>query len=197
MLVHPDLDKSLEVHTDASKFGCGAMLAQRKNDKLRPVRYASRSFTPTESRWPTAHQELFAVKCALEHFWPFLLGSKFKVITDQANLKFLSSISPQNSKLARWCLSLAEFDFTIEHRPGKCNVVPDTLSRAPLPLPSVAADMLFIPPADTVDFFLTELSLDILYLETNFLVYAVNMDIVALNIFFKKNCKKIRMLYFF
>ena len=50
--------------------------------------------------------------------------------------------------------------------------------------------MLFIPPADTVDFFHTELSLDILYLETNFLVYAVNMGIVALNMFFKKNCKK-------
>ena len=57
--------------------------------------------------------------------------------------------------------------------------------------------MLFIPPADTVDFFLTELSLDILYLETNFLVYAVNMDIVALNIFFKKNCKKNTYAVFF
>ena len=117
MLVHPDFDKSFDIHTDASKFWCGAMLAQRKNDKLRPVRYASRSFTPTESRWPTAHQELFAVKCALEHFRPYLLGSKFKVITDHTNLKFLSSIAPQNSKLAHWCLSLAEFDFRIEPPP--------------------------------------------------------------------------------
>ena len=39
------------------------------------------------------------------------------------------------SKLARWCISMAEFDFTLEHRPGKEHVVPDTLSRAPLPEP--------------------------------------------------------------
>ena len=68
MLYHPNWESSFEVHTDASKKGCGAMLPQRQNDSLRPVRFASRSFNPTESRWPTAHQELFAVKWALETF---------------------------------------------------------------------------------------------------------------------------------
>ena len=133
MLFHPDWTQSFEVHTDASSIGCGAMLAQNFDGQLRPVGFASRSFTPTNSRWSTAHQELFAVKLALEHSRPYFMGQKFMVSTDHANLKFLSSISPQNSKLARWCLSLAEFDFAIQHRPGKGNVVPDTLSRAPLP----------------------------------------------------------------
>eukprot|EP00112_Aurelia_sp_Birch-Aquarium-sp1_P020979 Seg5528.2 transcript_id=Seg5528.2/GoldUCD/mRNA.D3Y31 product="Retrovirus-related Pol polyprotein from transposon 412" pseudo=true protein_id=Seg5528.2/GoldUCD/D3Y31 len=130
MLYHQNWESSFEVHTDASKKGCGAMLAQRQNGCLRPVRFSSRSFNPTESRWPTAHQELFAVKWALETFRHYLIGRKFKVITDHANLKFLASIAPQNSILARWCLSLAEFHFQIEHRPGKENVVPDTLRRA-------------------------------------------------------------------
>ena len=161
MLFHPAWNKHFEIHTDASIVGCGAMLAQRHEGQLKPVRYASRSFTPTESRWPTAHQELFAVKWALEHFRPYLMGRKFTVITDHANLKFLSSIAPQNSKLARWCLSLAEFDFNIEHRPGKVNVVPDALSRAPLPFPSTAADTLYIPPAKTETFLITALSPDI------------------------------------
>ena len=138
ILFHPDWDKEFEVHTDASKVGCGAMLAQRHNGILRPVRFASRAFSATESRWPTFHHEFFAVKWALEHFRPYLLGRKFKVITDHANLKFLASVAPQNSKIAAWCLSLAEFDFTIEHRPGKENVVPDALSRAPLPMPHPA-----------------------------------------------------------
>ena len=160
MLFHPNWDHPFEVHTDASKIGCGAMLAQYHGDKLRPVRFASRSFSPTESRWPTAHQELFAVKWALQHFRPYLMGRKFTVITDHANLKFLSSIAPQNSKLARWCLSLAEFDFIIEHRPGRTHVVPDALSRAPLPS-SIEADMLFLPPSETVDFFIQTFALDI------------------------------------
>ena len=120
------------------------MLAQRKNDKLRPVRYASRSFTPTESRMPTAHQELFAVKWALEHFCPYLMGSKFKLITDHANLKFLSSIAPQNSKLARWCLSWQNSISRLNTAPVKVTLYRILLSRAPLPLPSVAADMLLI-----------------------------------------------------
>ena len=128
------------------------MLAQRQNGSLRPVRFASWSFNPTESRWPTAHQELFAVKWALETFRHYLIGRKFKVITDHANLKFLASIAPQNSKLARWCLSLAEFDFQIEHRPGKENLVPDTLSRATLESSTAQAHIADLPPPAVIDF---------------------------------------------
>ena len=133
MLFHPDWNGSFEVHTDASKHGCGAMLAQWHHGELRPVKFCSRSFNPTEARWPTTHQELYAVKWALEQNRPYLLGRQIKVITDHANLKWLTSISPQQSKLARWCISMAEFDFTLEHRPGKEHVVPDTLSRASPP----------------------------------------------------------------
>ena len=135
MLLHPDFTKPFEVHTDASKCGCGGMLAQYYKNELRPVKYASRSFSPIESHWPTTHQELFAVKWGLEQFRPYVLGRKIKVVTDHANLKWLTSISPKQSKLAHWCISMAEFDFTIEHRPGSSLVVPDTLSRAPLPSP--------------------------------------------------------------
>ena len=139
MLFHPDFNDPFTVHTNASKVGYGAMLAQYHEGQLRPVRYASRSFTPTESRWPT------------ENFHHFLMGRKFKVITDHANLKFLSNKAPQNSKLACWCLSLEEFDFTIEHHAGKNNVIPDTLNRNPLPIPSVDVNVFFIPPYDTID----------------------------------------------
>ena len=31
--------------------------------------------------------------------------------------------------LARWAIALQSFDFTVEHKPGKLHVVPDTLSR--------------------------------------------------------------------
>ena len=61
MLYHPDWNAPFELHVAASKLGCGAMLAQEKDGVLRPVRFASRAFTPAESRWTTMHQELFAV----------------------------------------------------------------------------------------------------------------------------------------
>ena len=85
------------------------------------------------------------MKHSSEHFRPYLLGRKLKIITDHANLRWLTSISLQQSKLARWCLSMAEFDFTIEHRAGSASVIPDVLSRAPLTHPSTTGDDLFLP----------------------------------------------------
>ena len=113
MLYHPDWNSPFELHTDASKHGIGAMLAQWHNGKLHPVKFFSHSFTAVEGRYPTTHQELFAVKHSLEHFRPYLLGHKLSVITDHANLQWLTSISPQQSKLACWCLSMAEFDLKL------------------------------------------------------------------------------------
>ena len=131
------------------------------NGQLRPVKFASHSFTPTESRWPTTHQELFAIKWGLEHFRPYVLGRKITVITDHANLKFLTLIASQQSKLARWCLSMAEFDFVIEHCPGVDHVVPDTLSCAPLPEPSPVGDTLVLPPIPISLFLATMVGYDI------------------------------------
>ncbi|KAF7640712.1 hypothetical protein LDENG_00020940 [Lucifuga dentata] len=38
-----------------------------------------------------------------------------------------------SGQLARWSLRLQDFDFTIVHKPGAQNKVPDALSRNPLP----------------------------------------------------------------
>ena len=74
MLFHPDWNAQFELHLDAGKFGCGAMLAQERYSILRPVRFSSPAFTPAESRWTTLHQELFAVKWGLEQFGSYIPG---------------------------------------------------------------------------------------------------------------------------
>ena len=103
MLLHPDFTKPFEVHTDASKYGCGGMLAQYYKNELWPVKYASRSFSPTESRCPTAHQELFAVKWGLEQFRPYVLGRKIKVVTCQFKVAHLN-LSETDKKVKHCCL---------------------------------------------------------------------------------------------
>ena len=107
------------------------MVAQTHNGKLRPVRFASRCFTKSESIWNTLHQEPVAIKYGLETFTHYLLRRTTKVVTDHANVKYLNFISPQQSKLAWWCTALAEFHFYIVHRPGQEHVVPDFLGRNP------------------------------------------------------------------
>ena len=155
------------IHTDASKHGCGAMLDHSCQGKLRPVKFASRSFNTTESRWPTTHQELFAVKWSLDQHRPYVLDRRIKIITDHANLKWLTSTSPEQSKLVRWCISMAELDFEIEHRSGKDHVVPDTSSRAPIPEPSTVGDNLVIPPAPVASFLIMALRLDIPFIDSS------------------------------
>ena len=153
MLFHPDWNAPFELHVDASKLGCGAMLAQEKDGVLRPVRFASRAFTSAESRWTTMHQELFAVKWGLEQFRSYILGRRVKVVTDHANLKWLTTMAPQQAKVARWYMSMAEFDFFIEHRKGERNIVPDVLSRHPT-TETIPDDNVVIPPENGVTTFI-------------------------------------------
>ena len=95
MLLHSDWSSEFKLHVDASKKGIGVMLAQKQNGKLRPVRFALRCFTKSESIWNALHQEPCAVKYGLETFRHHLFGRTTKVVTDHANLKYLNSISPQ------------------------------------------------------------------------------------------------------
>ena len=55
---------------------------------------------------------------------------------------------------------MAEFDFTLEHHPRKEHVVPDTLSKAPLPEPSTTGDNLVVFPAPVATLFVTTLGYD-------------------------------------
>ena len=132
LLHYPDWSKPCYVHPDASKLGVGAVLMQEDDQHcLRPLQYASQAFSPTQQRWDTREQELYAVKWAVEQWRPYLLGRKFIIETDHANLKWLCSIAPHKAKLARWASLLAEYDFELHHRPGHTNTVPDALSRYP------------------------------------------------------------------
>lgn len=58
-----------------------------------------------------------------------MLGSKVKVITDHHSLKYLQTQPQIKPREARWLETIEEYDYEIEYRPGKQNVVADALSR--------------------------------------------------------------------
>jgi hypothetical protein len=120
LLHHPNWERNFIVQTDASSKGLGAVLSQIGPDnKEHPVRYASRALQVPESKWTTREQELLAVIWACETFHRYLWGRKFLIQTDHANLQWLQAVSPQTSRLARWAMRLAEYDFELQHRSGK------------------------------------------------------------------------------
>lgn len=69
-----------------------------------------------------------AIVC-VNRFRPYIEGLPFKIITDHSSLRWLMSQKDLSGRLARWSLKLQRYDFSIEHRKGALNIVPDTLSR--------------------------------------------------------------------
>lgn len=129
LLQFPDFDKPFVLTTDASNFAIGAVLSQGTIGSDKPVAYASRTLSDTESRYSTIEKELLAVIWAVKHFRPYLYGKKFTIYTDHRPLAWLYSLKEPNSKLTRWRLRLEEYDFEIKYKKGQQNTNADALSR--------------------------------------------------------------------
>lgn len=73
-----------ELHTDASMHGYGACLLQRSDEdnKFHPVFYMSRKTTPAEEKYSSYELEVLAVIQAVKKFRIYLLGNKFRIVTD-------------------------------------------------------------------------------------------------------------------
>ena len=64
------------------------------------------------------------------HVWRhYLIGKSFVVKTDNIVASYFASQPKLSAKKAHWQDFLAEFDMTIEYRPGRHNAVADALSR--------------------------------------------------------------------
>ena len=130
VLAFPDFSLPFILDTDACASGLGAVLSQVSAEGLeRPVAYISRSCTEAERNYTITKLELLAVVWACRVFRPYLLLQPFLLRTDHSSLRWLMQFKNPSGQLARWLATLAEFHFTIEHRPGQKHANADGLSR--------------------------------------------------------------------
>lgn len=134
ILACPNYERPFFLQTDASNVGLGAVLFQREGDKEHVIAYRSRALSSNEKNYTTTEKECLAVIWAIQRNIEYLEGIPFTVITDHLALKWIFKLPNPTGRLGRWVLELRNHDFVIEYRKGKQNVVPDTLSRHPLPI---------------------------------------------------------------
>jgi len=120
-----------EVHTDASAIGIGAILLQKVDGKMVVVAYYSRQTTADQRCYHSSELETMAVVLALRHFRVYLLGIKFKVVTDCNALRATFAKRDLLPRIGRWWLEVQEFTFDIEYRAGTRMTHADALSRTP------------------------------------------------------------------
>jgi len=121
----PNFERPFEVHTDASDFSIGGVLIQDGH----PVAYESRKLQDREWRYPVHEKEMTAIIHCLHVWRHYLIGKPFVVKIDNVASSYFASQPKLSMKQARWKDFLAEFDMTIEYRPGRHNAVADALSR--------------------------------------------------------------------
>ena len=131
VLGYPKTDSTFYLDTDASNNGIGAVLSQKQGEAERVIAYGSRSLTKAERNYCVTRRELLAVVYFMRHFRAYLIGRPFVVRTDHAALQWIQGFKEPEGQVARWLEQLQEFDFSLEHRPGKRHQNADALSRFP------------------------------------------------------------------
>lgn len=126
----PNFDKPFAIHCDASGVAVGSVLMQDDEEgHSHPIAYFSKLLSRCEQNYSVTERELLAVILSIEHFRPYIEGTKFSVITDHASLKWLLNLTNPTGRLARWATRLSQFNFDITHKKGTAHTVPDALSR--------------------------------------------------------------------
>ena len=87
----------------------------------------SKSLIREQLKWSTPEKECFAIIVSLRKWHYLLEGVHFVLRTDHANLTFLHS--GHSAKVTRWRMEMQDYVFSLEHIPGRNNIVADAFSR--------------------------------------------------------------------
>lgn len=137
VLTHYDPDKRLFLAVDASPVGLGAVISHPSSVGERPIAYASRSLSPAEKNYSQIEREALAIVFGLQKFHQYLYGRRFTLVTDNKPLSLIFGSKKgipvmAATRIQRWAIQLAAYNYDIQHRPSTKNCNVDCLSRLPL-----------------------------------------------------------------
>lgn len=131
-LVNPDWTKPIQVYTDASEHGVGAVIKQDHGI----ITYYGKTFTNTEKNWSIYKKEMYAIRQAIKdniNYLRIYTPGMVEVYCDnQAVVQKLNSMA-RDEKIEKQALSIyqaiIDYGLIIKHISGKENSLADALSR--------------------------------------------------------------------
>ena len=135
ILKFPDYSRRFVIATDASNTGVGAVLFQPDDERNiitadNIVAIHSQKLRDAQRNYPAYKKELLAIVMALRKFHHFIWGRyDLIIITDHKPLTYMLSSESLSPALQQWIDVILDHRFTVIHRPGILNVLPDQLSR--------------------------------------------------------------------
>jgi hypothetical protein len=95
------------------------------------IAYGARKLSRSQQNYAPTKRELWAIV----HFccyWRYFLQHRsvpFIISTDHHSLQYMEGMEPPSGMIMRWFDTMSNFNFSIEHRPGKKHANADPLSR--------------------------------------------------------------------
>ena len=104
----------------------------------KPTGFVSKTLSKPEKQYSQIEKDGLACIYGVKRFHSYLFGHKFVLQTDHQPLTTLfneSKVVPvqASSRIQRWALSLASYEYTISFRSTSKHSNADTISRLPLP----------------------------------------------------------------
>ncbi|CAI7798921.1 unnamed protein product [Closterium sp. NIES-53] len=97
----PKPEGRFTLYTDWSSAGMGAVLCQQTDAGKRVVAFASRSCNAAEANYSSYEREGLAAVWAVTHFWVYLQGREFTLVTDHQPLLWLKTNRSVTGRNAR------------------------------------------------------------------------------------------------
>lgn len=115
VVVSDDRVSRIELYTDVSIKGIGAVLMLDGERGPRPVVFISRRLTPDEERYHINELECVALFWALNKLRHHVYGRPLTVKMDSSVLRWLSQKKDLSGRLARWIITLQEYLINIQN----------------------------------------------------------------------------------